>query len=145
MKNKRILLVLLRVSMGWLFLYAGLTKVLDATWTASGYLNSAQTFTGLYQWLAGPTMLPIVNLLNQWGLVVIGVCLILGLFIRWTALFGSLLMLLYYIPALNFPYAGSHSFLVDEHIIYILVLFFLGAFNAGRIFGLDKLLYGRKN
>ncbi|MBI3070189.1 MAG: DoxX family protein, partial [Candidatus Levybacteria bacterium] len=49
--------------------------------------------------------------------------LILGVFVRLAALSGILLMLLYYLPILNFPYVGrgTTSFLIDQHIIFILV------------------------
>ena len=48
-KYPKLLLFLLRVSLGWLFLYAGLTKLLDPTWTSEGYLTGAKAFTGFYE------------------------------------------------------------------------------------------------
>ncbi len=135
-----VLIFLLRISMGVMFFYAGITKVLDSTWTAAGYLQGAQTFAPLYNWLLQPNILPVVNFINQWGLLLLGLALISGLFIRYTAWLAALLMLLYYIPVLNFPYVSQHAFLVDEHIIYILVLILLAVTKSGKIFGLDKLL-----
>lgn len=38
----------LRISLGWLMFYAGITKVLDPSWSSWGYLMSAKTFTGFY-------------------------------------------------------------------------------------------------
>lgn len=127
-----------RIVLGWLFFYAGITKVLDTTWSAAGYLKGAKLFQGLYAWLASPGILPVVNFLNEWGLTLIGAALILGLFVRLSSVFGIFMMLLYYLPILDFPYPNPHSFLVDEHIVYTaLFLVFIG-FRAGRAWGLEN-------
>ena len=132
------LLFLLRISIGWLFFYAGITKVLDPQWSAGGYLQTAKTFSGFYQWLATPGILPITNFLNEWGLTLLGAALLLGVFVRWAGILGALMMALYYLPILEFPKVGSHSYIVDEHVIYALVLLFLAASGAGKIIGLGK-------
>lgn len=137
-KFQKISLFLLRISLGWLFFYAGITKVLNSTWSAEGYLKSAKTFTGFYQWLASLSILPVTNFVNEWGLTLIGVSLILGIGVRFFSVFGAVLMLLYYLPILNFPYPNPHSFLVDEHIIYALVLLLFASLRAGRIWGLEN-------
>lgn len=131
-------LVLLRVALGVLLLYAGLTKLLNPAWSAAGYLGSAETFAGFYAWLASPGMLPLVNFLNMWGLTLIGIALILGIFVRLASALGALMMFLYYLPILQFPHVGEHSYLVDEHIVYALALLLLGALRAGRVAGLEQ-------
>tara|TARA_Y100000310_G_C20633834_1_gene790115 strand:+ start:335 stop:784 length:450 start_codon:yes stop_codon:yes gene_type:complete len=141
---KNILIFALRLSMGWLFLYAGITKVLNPDWTSAGYLKGAQTFSELYQFLASPGIVSFVDFGNQWGLTLIGISLILGIFVRFSSIFGAILMLLYYFPVLNFPYVGEHSLLVEEHIIYALALGLLAAIGAGKIWGIDgKILQTR--
>ena len=60
-KFSGISLAILRLAMGWLMLYAGITKVLNPEWSAKGYLTGAKTFTGFYQWLAGPEILPLID------------------------------------------------------------------------------------
>lgn len=132
-------LVILRVAMGWLFFYAGITKVVDSEWSAESYLNSASTFSGFYEWLAMPSNIGWVNILNEWGLTLIGLSLIFGLFVRYSSVLGALMMLMYYFPALEFPYIGEHSFLINDHIIYALTLALLFALNAGRYLGLDQV------
>lgn len=134
----RISLFLLRVSSGWLFFYAGITKVLNPEWSAAGYLAGAKTFTALFQWFARPEILPVTNFMNEWGLTLLGLSLIFGVFVRLSSLLGVLLMLLYYFPTLDFPYPNAHSYIVDEHIIYIFVLFFFAAVRAGRAWGLEN-------
>lgn len=140
-KNSRIALLILRLSMGWLMFYAGITKVLNPAWSAVGYLTNAKTFAGFYQWIAQPAFLSFINFVNEWGLTLLGLSLVLGLFVRLSSVLGAALMLLYYFPVLEFPYV-AHSFLVDEHIVYALVLIFFAAGRAGRVWGLEKWCSG---
>lgn len=137
-------LVGLRVSLGAYFFYAGVSKIINPAWTAEGYLKGAQTFPALYEWFARPDVLPIINALNEWGLTLVGVSLILGALTRVGALAGITIMALYYFPALKFPYAGTHAYIVDDHIIFIFAFALLATLNAGRVWGLDKILAKRK-
>ena len=117
--------------------YAGITKVLDPAWTATGYLTNAKTFPGFYGWVVSPENIGWVNFLNEWGLTLIGVSLILGLGVRLSSILGAILMLLYYFPVLEFPKV-EHGFIVDDHLIYAVVLAFLATVRAGRYYGLDN-------
>lgn len=137
-KFQKASLFLLRLALGWLMFYAGITKVLDPSWSAAGYLKGAATFAGFYQLLLAPQVLPVINFLNAWGLTLLGVSLIVGLGVRLSSVLGAALMLLYYFPVLTFPYIKPHSFLVDEHIVYILVLVYFAAVRAGRTWGLAR-------
>ncbi|MBI4217416.1 MAG: DoxX family protein [Parcubacteria group bacterium] len=134
---QKLTLFFLRISLGWMFFYAGITKVLDPNWSAAGYLQGAKTFTEFYNWLLQPGILPAVNFINEWGLTLLGIALILGVFVRLSSVLGAALMILYYFPVLEFPYL-EHAFIVDEHIIYAAVLLFLGAAKAGRVWGLEN-------
>lgn len=136
---------MLRVVLGVMFFYAGITKVLNPDWSAAGYLNSAKTFPGLFQWFASAGNIGWVNFMNEYGLALVGLALITGLLIRWASLGGILLMVLYYLPVLQFPYVGDHSFLVDEHVIYILAFLIFITSNAGTFWGLDSLVKKYKN
>ena len=129
---------MLRVSLGWMFFYAGITKVMNPEWSAAGYMKGAKTFAGFYQFLTQPGMLPVINFINEWGLLLLGVSLIFGVFVRLSSVLGAVLMLLYYFPILDFPYPNAHSFIVDEHIIYALALALLAAWRAGRTYGLEN-------
>jgi thiosulfate dehydrogenase (quinone) large subunit len=135
---QKLFLVLMRLSIGWLFFYAGITKVLNPNWSAAGYLKGAKTFTGFYNWLASPEIIPFTNFFNEWGLTLIGAALILGVAVRLSSVLGAGMMILYYFPILTFPKVGTNAFLVDDHIIYALLLLFLGAVGAGRYFGLEE-------
>lgn len=130
-------LFLLRITMGWMFFYAGITKVLNSSWSASGYLQGAKSFNGFYGWLTNPGILPIVNFVNEWGLTLLGISLILGIGIRLASILGAVMMLMYYL-ALDFPYPNTHSLIVDEHIIYASALLLLASLRAGRAWGLEN-------
>jgi thiosulfate dehydrogenase (quinone) large subunit len=136
---QRVSLFFLRVSMGWLFLYAGLVKVLNSTWSAEGYIKGAQVFPNFFHYLLQPGILPKVNLLNEWGLVFLGASLLLGVFVRISAPLGMLLMALYYLAGFAAPSFGAGtSYLVDEHIVYIAALLVLATSNAGKVWGLGN-------
>lgn len=132
-KFQQLTLLFLRLALGWIFLYAGMTKILDPNWSAAGFLKSAQTLPWLFSWFAGPQNIGWVNFSNEWGQTLVGLALISGVFIRIAAPSGILLMILYYLPTLNFPYVGkgTTSFIVDQHFIFILVFLLLLAFDAG--------------
>ena len=137
-KSQKISLFLLRLSLGWMFLYAGITKIINPEWSAAGYLKGAKSFIWFYQWLLNPGILPIVNFINEWGLTLLGISLILGIMVRLSSILGALLMLLYYFVILDFPYPNLNSFLVDQHIIYAFVLLFFANLRAGRVWGLEN-------
>lgn len=137
----KIFIFLLRISLGWIFFYSGLTKILDKTWSAKGFLLSAKTFPGLYEWFASEQNILWVDFLNRWGQLLIGVALLLGIFVGVAGFAGAAMMALYYFPGLEFPYV-EHGFLVDEHVIYFLAFFLLIRLRAGRIFGLNSI-FGR--
>lgn len=135
---QHVFMFLLRIAMGWFYLYAGITKVLDSEWTSLGYLKGAKSMVWLYHWLLNPHVLPVVDFMVKWGFVLLGASLILGLFVRLSGYLGALLMFLLYLPILHFPFVGQFYYIIDDHIIYILVLLLLVQSRAGQIGGLDK-------
>ncbi len=144
-KGKKITLFIIRISMGWMFLYAGITKILDSSWSAQFYLKSANTFPWFYNFLMNSDVLPFVNFVNKWGLFLLGISFVLGIFIRFSSVLGAILMLLYYFPVCKFPYVGDYNFVIDEHIIYIL-LFVLFYFSSKDLyFSLDNKIKIWKN
>ncbi len=126
----------LRVSIGWLLLYSGYEK-LSSNFSAAGYLSHLQgPFSSFFTFLAGN---PIVDALVVSGEILIGICLILGVLVRLASFWGIVMMLLFYFS--GYPY--EHSFIVDDHIIYSLVLFYLMVSNSGHFIGFDKALEKR--
>ncbi len=123
--TQKISLFLMRVLLGWMYLYAGVTKVMKADWTAGGYIKGVL----LYQWMLQPEVLSIVNFMNKWGLTLLGISLILGVGMRISVRLGVLLMILYYIPVMKMPY-------VDQHVVYSLSLVLLLVFGADKVWGM---------
>ena len=137
--TSRTLLLLLRLSLAWVFLYAASHQVLVPDWSVAGFLNSTKTFNGLFTLFTGPVLAPIISFLVAYGHLLIGLSLLLGLAVRVSASFGILLMLLYWMAHMDFPYiSNTNNFIVDDHIVYALVLALLIATRAGHIYGLDS-------
>lgn len=137
-------LLAMRLSIGWIMFQGGITKVLDPTWTAAGYLTnvpSGNPFVGLWSMMAG---VPMVDMMVAWGLVLTGLGLMLGAFFRWSAFWASVMNILFWASSLKggllqgLPVA--HGWVIDSHIVYIMLLFGLAAFGAGRVFGVDRYL-----
>lgn len=135
-------LVGLRLALGWIFLYAGLSQVFNPEFSAVGLLSNAKTFPDLYAWLATPGVVDIVNILASWGHVLIGLSIVSGIALRVSIPFAVLLNILYWLPRLDFPYVG-HGFIVDSHIVYAIGLIYLLTANAGRYFSLETWLENR--
>jgi len=142
--NTKFVFFILRVAMGWLMLYAGLTKVFNPNWSAAGYLGNAKAFAGFYEWFLRPEILPFTNFLNEWSLTLLGVSLMAGVLVKYSGYLGALLMLLYYFPVLDFPKIGSNSYLVDDHIVYALVLVLFSVYRTGNYWGVDGWRKSRK-
>ncbi len=139
-KVQKISITALRIGLGWLFFYAGISKILNPSWTAEKYIKGTKLFAQFYAWLTLPQNMGWVNILNEWGLLLIGIALILGLAVRSASIFGILIMALYYIPILTFPFVGTTAYLIDDHIIFILLFVALIAFRAGTYWGLDGMI-----
>ncbi len=135
-------LVGLRLALGWVFLYAGLSQVTNPEFSAVGLLANAKTFPDVFAWLATPGIVDVVNFMASWGHVLIGLSLISGIALRMSIPFAVLLNILYWLPRLDFPYVG-HGFIVDSHIVYAVGLIYLLTANAGRYFSLETWLEKR--
>ena len=150
--SQLIWLVVLRVAIGWHFLFEGLAKLSDPDWSSYLYLmDSKGIFEGFFKMLAGnEQILQVVNFMNIWGLIIIGLFLMLGLFSKQVTIAGILLLSLYYLshpPFFNLDYAlpdaGSH-WIVDKMLIEILALVILLVFPTGKEIGLDRLIFTKK-
>ncbi len=147
----------LRIALGWVFLWAFLDKLLALGFAtgrldggsidffaeggaalnggspASGFLTFATRgpLAGFYQGLAGTGW---VDWLFMAGLLGIGLALTFGVGLRIAAFGGSLLMLFMWSASL-WP---ENNPVVDDHIIYALVLVLLAAVRAGDTWGFGR-------
>ena len=83
-------LVVLRVLIGWHFLYEGVSKLINPYWSSAAYLlDSKWIFSGLAKTIvSNPTLLTISDNVNMWGLTLVGASLLLGLFSKYGSLAG---------------------------------------------------------
>lgn len=146
-------LVVLRILLGWYLLYEGLTKLLNPYWTSASYLlESKWIFSGIFTSIAtSPIALSIVDSINEWGLIAIGLGLILGCFTRIASMAGVILLLLYYVSnppfiglSYSMPAEGSYL-IVNKTLIEMVALFVLYVFPTGSIIGLDVFLCKLRN
>jgi thiosulfate dehydrogenase (quinone) large subunit len=145
-------LTFLRVLIGWHFLFEGLMKLFTPGWTAKSYLEgSVGPLSSFFKALASnATILSIVDHMNEWGLVIIGLGLFIGLFEKPLKLAGILLLLLYYLAyppftglIVNAPVEGSY-WLVNKNLIEMAAILVLLFFPSGHITGIDSFIFKRK-
>lgn len=138
-------LTLLRIFIGWHFLYEGVLKVHHSEWTAKSYLLSAYgPFEGLFTWMANDAILPIINTLNVFGLLLIGLALVLGYFERLAAIGGIVLLLFYYLshPSFpGFPQPGTEGsyWIINKNLIEAVALWVIYQLPTAGFFGLESL------
>jgi thiosulfate dehydrogenase [quinone] large subunit len=142
-------LVALRMLIGWHFLYEGVAKLSNPYWTSAGYLQESQGWFA--EWFVdlanNSAALAVVDNLNQWGLVLIGLALLVGTFTRIAAVSGVVLLALYYLaapplPTLEYAIPAEGAYLIVNKVLIELaaLLVILGFPTAHRV-GLDRLLF----
>jgi thiosulfate dehydrogenase (quinone) large subunit len=153
---------LLRVLVGVIFLWAGLEKVLGSGpggFSAAGFLQFGTAGSLGWPFVTGeitegtvfnPThdlwvglaandgVMSLINVLVPWGQIGIGISLILGLFTRFGAIMGTLMMLFFFLAAWDFEFG-----IVNQHLTYALICTTLAGLGAGRYYGLDAVLADR--
>lgn len=150
---------LLRIAMGWTFLWAFLDKAFalgfstgrlenggidffgPAAWINGGSptdgvlqyaVHTKGFFEGFYQGLAGSTFVEWAYMLSM---LVIGIALIFGIGTRLAALGGIVWMAIFYTATAIWP---EHNPFVDDHVIYAIVLGGIAYVGAGRYFGFGR-------
>jgi uncharacterized membrane protein YphA (DoxX/SURF4 family) len=94
-----------------------------------------------------PALIKWLDRLTIWTLLIVGGCLMLGLFSRTAALVGAgfLVMTLLTHPPLPWypepPNAEGHYIFISKNVIEMLALFMLACIPTGRWFGIDALLH----
>ncbi len=131
--------------MGWVLFQGGITKVFDADWTAAGFLANAipegNPFINTFAGMAGSSL---IDFLVAWGLTLTGLGLIIGALTRWNAFWGAFMMIMFWAASLTGGLTQGlpleHGWVVDDHLVYAIVLFGLGALGAGRVLGVDAII-----
>jgi thiosulfate dehydrogenase [quinone] large subunit len=130
MNKEKLTLVVLRVVMGFIFLWAFLDKVFGLGFSTTADKAWIHGGSPTYGFLTMATKGPLVNVFHQiatmpyidWvfmlGLLFVGLTLIIGKFVKWGAWVGIVMLALMYLSLL-WPATNP---VIDEHIVYILVL-----------------------
>jgi thiosulfate dehydrogenase [quinone] large subunit len=143
-------ITVMRVFVGWHFLYEGIAKLTAPSWSAAGYLKQARgPFADLFKGLAAnPNLLANADLITMWGLTIVGLLLILGLFTRLASLGGIGFILLFYLcnpPFVGYFYSipteGSYL-IVNKNIVELCALLVILVTGSGKYAGLDRLVSG---
>jgi thiosulfate dehydrogenase [quinone] large subunit len=158
-KELQIVLGILRLAVGFIFLWAFFDKLLGLgfstcfdpqTKTINYFCNQAWInggsptfgflkfatkgpFAGVFQAMAGN---PLVDWLFMLGLLGIGLGLMLGIFMKLSTFFGGVMLALMYLAGFLPP---QHNPLIDEHIVYIIVMAVLCLTQSGKYLGLGKI------
>jgi len=149
---------LARIVIGIIFLWAGLEKAIGVglgEWNADGFLQfgtngslgwpfvtgedaEGTVFNPTHDFWAGlvdTSASDVIAYLVPLGQIGIGVSLILGLFTRFGAAMGTLMMLFFFLAAWDFQYG-----IVNQHLTYAVVTFGLAVIGAGNYYGLDAIV-----
>lgn len=142
----KVFIPLLRISIGVVFLWPFFDKLLglgfstlpERAWIAGGSPTSGYLMNGTegplanaFQSLAGN---PVVDYLFMFGLLGVGLAFVLGIALRFASVAGAAMMILLYLSAAP----PENNPLIDDHIIYALVLLVLAGLNAGEEIGFSK-------
>ena len=152
MNWKKLTITVLRVAIGWHFLYEGISKLWVGNWSAASYLSGAGgPFSGFYHWMGqSDAMMAVIDPVNIAALILIGLSLTLGLAVRFSYISGIALLMLYYFAYP--PFGGSvlggaegNLYIVNKNLIEALVmltLFFIHEKGWGlyglKIFSVQK-------
>jgi len=142
----------LRVALGWIFLWPFLDKTLGlgyATPSSGAWIHGGHPTRGFLGgvdgWFAGAFNAMADSLLVEWlfmlGLLLIGLSLILGIGVRVGCYAGALMLLLMYLAELPFRAStadgrGANNPFLDDHIVYGIALIGLSLAQAGRTWSL---------
>lgn len=150
-------LAVLRLSVGFVFLWAFLDKLVGlgySTSTANSWINGGSPTKGFLSHLsAGPLRTAFGSIAGaawaDWifmiGLLGIGVAVMLGIGLRVSAVAGSVMMLAMWVAewplariAVDGSATGSTNPFMDYHLIYALALIAVAALAAGTTWGLGR-------
>ena len=149
-RSAMIAITVMRVIVGWHFLYEGIAKLTSSSWSAAGYMRASRgPFAAFFKWIASnPQMLDNTNLITMYGLTIVGVLLMLGLFTRLAAVGGIGFVLLFYLcnpPFVGYFYSipteGSYL-IVNKNLVELCALAVIFLTRSGLFAGLDRILHG---
>jgi uncharacterized membrane protein YphA (DoxX/SURF4 family) len=141
------LFTVIRITIGWHFLYEGITKILITGWSSAPYLaGSKWIFAPVFNSMAESAgVIAFVDFLNIWGMIFVGLGLILGMLTRWASAGGAIMLLFYFVAyppvpgyTVGVPVEGSYLW-VNKTLIEFFVLVAFSFMSSGYHFSIDRL------
>jgi len=136
-----------RIAIGWHFLYEGLVKIVDGNWSSAPYLAGSEwIFAPVFNAMAESTVvIGVVDFMNMYGMLLVGAGLILGLLTRWASAAGALMLFFYFVAyppipgyTVGVPVEGNYLW-VNKTLIEFFVLTGFIFLSSAYHFGLDRL------
>jgi uncharacterized membrane protein YphA (DoxX/SURF4 family) len=145
---QKFFLAVLRMVIGWHFLYEGVIKILDRGWSSAPYLLEARGYFAEYfhALAADKDLLNLANNLNSMGLTLIGACLLFGLVARPAAFLGAVMLGFYYVAQPPLPHlvdgmqAEGSYLIVNKNLVELFGMLVLVVFPSGHYWGFDGFL-----
>jgi uncharacterized membrane protein YphA (DoxX/SURF4 family) len=140
-------LTVIRIAIGWHFLYEGVSKIMVEAWSSAPYLaGSKWIFAPLFNAMANnSTVISVIDFINIYGMILVGAGLILGLMTRWASAGGALMLFFYFVayppvPGYMFgvPVEGNYLW-INRNLIEFFVLTIYIFISPGYHFSIDRL------
>lgn len=142
--------VILRMLIGWHFLYEGIIKLYNPEWTSYGYLASAQgPLKQFFLAMTDPSIIIWVDALNVAALIIVGLTFTLGFFEKKGAIVAIGLLAMYYLAHPPFPWLpelnteGNYWF-VNKNLIELAACLVIYNLPTGDYFGLNRMFKKNK-
>lgn len=142
------LFTVIRITIGWHFLYEGIAKIVTGNWSSAPYLaGSKWIFAPLFNAMADSVAITsVVDFINIWGMILVGFSLIIGLLARYASMGGAVMLLFYFVAyppipgyTVGVPAEGSYLW-INKILIEFFVLTAFSFMASGYHFGLDRLI-----
>jgi uncharacterized membrane protein YphA (DoxX/SURF4 family) len=142
------LFTVIRIAIGWHFLYEGIAKIVSGTWSSAPYLaGSKWIFAPVFNAMADSAAITsVVDFINIWGMILVGLGLIVGLLTRYASIGGAVMLLFYFVAyppvpgyTVGVPVEGSYLW-INKTLIEFFVLTAFSFMASGYHFGLDRLI-----
>ena len=141
-------LMVLRLFIGWHFMYEGMVKIMNPKWTSLPYLldskgPASSFFIKLTQ---DDSLMVMINFVNEWALLLVGLGLTLGCLYRLSSVGGMILLAMYTLSHPSFvgasymmPFEGSYLW-IDKNMVEFAALGLMYVFPTSQIIGFDRAL-----
>ena len=160
--SQQTVLVLLRTLIGWHFAYEGFYKLMLPGWSRTGQLVGAWSAAGYLKGATGPLApsfhrlaesagtMHAVDMIVPFGLLVVGLSLMLGLLTQLGCTGAMAFLVLFYLsqpPFTGMPQTGTEGayLIVNKNLIELIAVMTLMAFRTGLISGLDQIWTSRRS